>query len=157
MRYFLNVLILLEFLPAAAVKATPYAEYNFATGDIRIRYISGIGQMTIRSASGSLNPDIHSAPVELVPANSAKPSLAATLQALTISHRGKFTFTSLTIRGAFLPGTPVEDVSYFDTYQTTTIRRGMVVEVPEPTAIATIGVSMCGLMAFRLRTCFEIA
>ena len=151
MRHLIFVLFSLATLPAATVKATPYAEYNPATGDIRIREISGIGYMNIRSASGSLNPNVLTAPMETVPVSAARPSMRVTLPGLTISHRGLFPFTSLTIHGAFLPGTPVTDVSYFDSYRTPSARQGTVVQVPEPTSIAIAGASVAGVIAFCCR------
>ena len=152
MRYFLNVLFVLALLPAVA-KAAPFAEYNPATGDIRIREISEISSMNIRSASGALDPDVLDAMLETAPANASKPLMQVnSISGLLVFHpSGRFPFTSLTIHGAFLPGTPVADVSYFDTFRVSALRQGTVVAVPEPSSIALTCIGATGLAALRRR------
>lgn len=136
---FLFNLFMLASLPAAAY-AAPYAQYNPSTGDIRFLDIRDISLIYIRSTSEALNPNIVNAPVNVVPSTLERPTMrlnhggfdGLTIQYLDPAYRGRLPVTSLTIRGAYLPGTPVADVLYFDTYNARGLRQGIVLEVPEP-------------------------
>lgn len=149
MRRSLLVVFFLAFLPTSA-KATPYAQYDPVTGDIRIREISEIRSLYVRSASGSINPNVQMAPFETVPAGTRKLYMGViTSNEFSVGARGSFQFTSLTIFGAFRPGTPSSDVSYFDRYGDMGLRQGAVIAMPEPPASLLAGISL--LMAAALR------
>jgi hypothetical protein len=70
---------------------------------------------------------------------------------LNINTRGPFPFTSITIFGAFIPGTPISDVSYFDTYRVAALRQGAVVAVPEPPSVALGSLTLLSFSALRCR------
>jgi hypothetical protein len=159
MRQFIFVLLLLASLPAAA-KAVPYAEYDPRTGDIAIRGLNGIANpggrfrmMRFGSISGKLNPLILSSPVEIAPANSLLPqfTMKSTEWLAMVSTTNWFEFTSIKIPGAFLPGTPLEDIYYVDTYRATSSRQGAVVEIPEPGGFALLIMAAAGVIASRRR------
>jgi hypothetical protein len=155
MRQLIFVLFLLASLPATMARAEPYAQYNPATGDIRFLESDKVWVVYIGSVSGlNLHPAIRSLPLETTPVGVTDFQIAPTLrgvQYINPSGRG-LPFTSLLVRGAFLPGTPISDVRYVDTFDPNrSYRDGRVVEVPEPSTLAAGTMSFLALAARRRR------
>lgn len=149
MRQTLFVLFLLASLPAAAAQAEPFAEYNPATGDIFFREMIGNG--SIVSKSGAWHPNVLASAIVTAPAGLDPPRLSLKYSLLTFSGPTAHLLTSMTIRSAIIPGTPVSDLSYFDGYQVSSTRQGVIKQVPEPAAAALLTCSAAALGVIRRR------
>ena len=155
MRRLLFVLFLLFVAspPTAMAQVKPYAQYNPATGDIRILECDKAPAIYFGSKSGlNQHPMVWRLPLETTPPGATGFEIAWTpkgVEYVSLSGRG-LPFTSLIVRGAFLPGTPISDVVYADTYRGN-LRFGTVFQVPEPSTLAVGSTSLLALAALRRR------
>ena len=150
MRHTLFVFFLLASLPAALAQAEPFAEYNPATGDIFFREMSG--SALIVSQSAAWHPDVLSSVIITTPVGLEPPRLFLS-DSVRLSFGGPSVpaLTSMTIRAAVIPGTPISDLTYFDGYRVTSLRQGVIKQVPEPTAGALLTCSLAAVVMVRRR------
>ncbi|BBO33249.1 PEP-CTERM sorting domain-containing protein [Lacipirellula parvula] len=143
----LFILFALLYLPTASAQAPAYAEYNPATGDLRVKGMSEprLTSFHIFSASSLFDVNYSIASIDLFPSQPLIP------QYLRMSPRETFVLwprelnlDSVLLRKLVPPGTPIEELSYYDPYNAAALRKGTIIQVPEP---ATLGLLLCGLTA----------
>ena len=158
MRQSLFVLILLASLPAAMVHAEPYATYNPLTGDVVLKELRGQARAVLSSTSGLLRTSVLSETPEIIPPDAQLPNMGSAsafterfgivwLISAPLQPKVPFDFDSLTFAKAVPPWTPVADLAMFAGDD---IQRQIFV-IPEPSAIALLGVVLLSLAALRRR------
>lgn len=150
MRPSLLILFAFLYLPAAYAQSPAYAEYNPATGDVRVKGMSGPGLTSfhIRSASGLFDVNYSIASIDFFPSHPLIPQyLRMSPRETFVLWPREFSLDSVLLRGLVPPNTPIEDLSYWDPYNATALRRGTITQVPEP---GTIALLLGGLTALTL-------
>ncbi|WP_428303993.1 PEP-CTERM sorting domain-containing protein [Lacipirellula sp.] len=134
-------------LPTASAQAPAYAEYNPATGDVRVKGMSGprLTSFHIFSASSLFDVNYSIASIDFFPSQPLIPQyLRMTPRETFVLWPREFNLDSVLLRGLVPPGTPIEELSYYDPYNAVALRKGTIIQVPEP---ATTVLLLCGLTA----------
>ncbi|BBO32918.1 PEP-CTERM sorting domain-containing protein [Lacipirellula parvula] len=153
--------VLLVALLSSAAFATPYAEYNPATGDVTLKELNGLFEFQFNSKNGLLNKTIAGQSPHYSPTNAVAPVVSDAyvngpgyiLRWTPSPGETQLNFDSLTILHAVQPFTPHLNELQFATRFSGD--RGLLLRelrvVPEPSTIAILGVGLLALAALRGR------
>lgn len=149
MRHLLLILFLAS-LPPAIVHAEPFATYNPATGDVTFREVRNVGNVFVRSLSNAWSPDVMMAELMVEPTNAIPPLLSRRQDYLFLTGI-PFEYTSVTVKRALLPGTPIGDLEYWNMYDPSSILKGSIFEIPEPGALLLAAMAPIAVALYRRR------
>jgi hypothetical protein len=151
----LMVLFVSPYLSPASAQAPPYAEYNPATGDFRVKGLTGtnLSSFHVFSKSRLFDVDYSIASIELLPSHPLIPQyLRMASQETFFLWPREFNLDSVLLRGLVPPRTPIEDLSYRDPYHAVALREGAIIQVPEPAAMVLVLCGATALTALRHRS-----
>ena len=161
MKQLLCIFFSLAILPATAIKAAPFAEYNPATGDIALKELGGVAEFQLNSKNGLLNKTIVAQPPIYLPSMAPAPVISDAyingpgyiLRWTPSLGEPQFKFQTLTVLHAVPPLTPHVNELQFSARifgERLSVLRELRV-VPEPTTFALAGAALIGLAALRRR------